>query len=150
MIPFALQDLYARSWSAAAAPFGLAPHAPFIGSFHPQIPQALISSYPAASPWLAGTLSPWTSSPWTGNSTGSINPFAAAALQAGFVSPYSGWQNLGLSSGFAGGLTDLSPFALARQSYLPGFHTAGFFAGAHPLLAGNPFGGGFGTPAFAS
>jgi hypothetical protein len=152
VIPFAPQDLTGRSWSANATPFGIAPNAPFIGSFHPQIPQALIPSY-ASSPWLGSSLNAFGASPWTGNPFTSINPLSLAALQSGFVSPLSGWQNLGLPfhSLSPNGISDLSPYALAaRQAYLPGFYPSNFFAGGHPALGGSYLGAGFQQPAFSA
>lgn len=150
MIPFAPHDLIARSY-AGATPFGIAPHAPFIGSFHPQIPQALISSY-ASSPWLGSSLNAFATSPWTGNPFTSINPLSLAAMQSGFVSPYAGWQNVGLPFNqlSTSGISDLSPFALARQSYLPGFYPTNFYAGVNPALAGGYLGAGFQQPAFSA
>jgi hypothetical protein len=144
VIPFAPQDLFARSWSqqGGTTPFGT-PHAPFIGSFHPQIPQALISSF-SSSPWLGSSYSPFASTPWTGGPS-SINPLALAALHQGYFSPFSGWQTLGTPFGtFAtGGLTDLSPFTSARQAYLPGFYPTNYFPTAHPgALAGSLAGAG--------
>jgi hypothetical protein len=164
VIPFTPQDLFARNWAAQSASF--APHAPFIGSFHPQIPQGLISSYATTNPWIgsglgnafgAGYGNAFTGGFGGGFGTtigGSINPLALAALQSGLVSPYAGWQNTGLplNAYAAGGIQDLSPFTLgARQAYLPGFYPTNFLAaGQAGLLPGSPFVGGGFTPAFAS
>ena len=140
MIPFAPQDLFSRSWSLQGANPFAAPHAPFIGSFNPQIPQALLSSFTSA-PWLGSSYSPFASSPWTGNS--SLNSLGLAALQQGFLSPFSGWQTLGTPFGtFAtGGLTDLSPFTAGRQAYLPGFYPTNYIPTAHPGAIAGGIGG---------
>ena len=146
MIPFASQDQIARNWAAQSASF--APHAPFIGSFHPQIPQGLISSYATTNPWIGGGFGGGYGTAFGGT----LNPLALAALQSGLVSPYAGWQNTGLplNAFTAGGIQDLSPFTLgARQAYLPGFYPTTFLAaGQAGLLQGNPFVGGGFQPGF--
>ena len=157
MISFAPQDLFARTWGGS--PFSAAPHAPFIGSFHPQIAQGLAPSF-SSSPWIGSSFSasPWTNGGFGGGfgaaplGGGTLNPFGLA-VQAG-LSPFTGWQNPGLplNAFGASGASDLS-LALARQSYLPGFYPSSYFAGIHPaLLAGSYLAGGhgFSTPGFGA